>query len=374
MTPRPQAYPDMGAPAVNPNIQRPPHHQPPNGPFPGTGKPQARRRGRSRAGKIGCLGAIAIVVLLAIFAFTTLQRVLDFGSAISKQSPLSTQTGYMGGSDRVNVLIMGYGGSGHDGANLTDSMAIMSILPQSHHTSLISIPRDLWVQNPPNSGQYSKINSVYATAISQGKSVDEAGAIAAQKASVVTGLKVNYWVTINFTGFRDLINAIGGVDVYVPDSFTSLYPKNDDPQIDASYITIHFDKGNQHMDGETAIRYARARKVTDNLAEGTDFARSARQQVIMKAVLAKIKQVSTWPSLFSAMDAMKHTIYSNLSLADLSEFALHMDLNDPNTAHIGLSNQNVLEDFIASDGEAALRPVNGNWNAITDYINKHLYN
>ncbi len=357
----------------------------------------------------------AAVVLLLLFilgaiAIPTTQKVLAFGSAISTQSSLSTQTGYMGTSDRVNILVMGYGGSGHDGAYLTDSMMVMSLIPQSHHTTLISVPRDLWVQNPANSGNYTKINAVYPVAsnnnanpvaggdaaaqkvslvtgldikywmtinfagfrdfinaiggvdvnvpdsfkanypayltdsmmvmslmpqshhttlisvprdlwvqnpansgnytkinavypVASNNNADPVagGDAAAQKVSLVTGLDIKYWMTINFAGFRDFINAIGGVDVNVPDSFKANYPANDDPSINASWKTIQFTKGLHHMDGETAIEYARARYVIDNPAEGTDFARSARQQLIMKAALAKLKDWHTWPSFFSAL-------------------------------------------------------------------------
>lgn len=345
-------------------------------------RPQLKQRPlRSRR---GCLIASVTLLVLAVivgsFAIITTQRVLAFGSAISTQGPLSTQTGYMGTSDRVNLLVMGYGGGNHQGANLTDSMTVISLLPQSHHTTLISVPRDLWVQIPPNSGQYQKINAAYEFASNNGQNPAAGGAAAAQKVSLVTGLNVQYWLTINFTGFRDLINSIGGIDVYVPDSFNACYPKNDDADIDPSWIKIQFNKGMQHMDGETAIRYARAREplavcgqgTSENQAELTDFARSARQQIIIKAALAKVKQVSTWPSLFNALTALQHTIYTNLSLADLTEFALKMDLN---TAHrVGLSNQNVLVDAVSSDGQAILLPMNGDWQAIIDYVKQQLYN
>ena len=345
-------------------------------------RPQLRQRPPRR--RYGCLIASLTVLLLAvivgIFATTTGQRVLAFGSAISTQTPLSTQTGYMGTSDRVNVLVMGYGGGTHQGANLTDSMMVISLLPQSQHTTLISVPRDLWVQIPPNSGQYQKINAAYEDASGNGQNPAAGGDAAAQKVSLVTGLNVKYWLTINFTGFRDLINSIGGIDVYVPDSFNACYPKNDDADINASWIKVQFNKGLQHMDGETAIRYARAREplevcgmgTSENQAELTDFARSARQQIIIKAALAKVKQISTWPSLFNALTALQHTIYTNLSLADLTEFALKMDLG---TAHrVGLSNQNVLVDAVSSDGQDILLPRNGDWQAIIDYVRQQLYN
>ncbi len=353
---------------VNPGAQRYPSAQPQPPLYVGNSKP--KRRGK------GCLisAAVVLLVLFILGAITipTAQKVLAFGSAISTQSPLSTRTGYMGTSNRVNILIMGYGGSGHDGAYLTDSMMVMSLMPQSHHTTLISVPRDLWIQYPPNSGNYTKINAVYPVASQNNADPVAGGDAAAQKVSLVTGLDVQYWMTIHFAGFRDFINAIGGVDVYVPDSFKAHYPANDDPSINASWKTVQFTKGLHHMDGETAIEYARARYVIDNPAEGTDFARSARQQLIMKAALTKLKDWHTWPSFFSALDALKHTIYTNLSLADLAMFALKMDLN--NAHRVGLSFSNVLMDSKSSDGQDILLPQNDNWNLIKTYISQQLYN
>jgi len=320
-----------------------------------------------------------VVVVLSAFTFTTTQRVLAFGSAISTQSPLSSQTGYMGTSDRVNLLVMGYGGTGHDGAYLTDSMVVMSLLPSSHHTTLISVPRDLWVQIPSGSGQYHKINYVYTYGSNNGANAVGGGTAAVQKVSAVTGLDVIYWLTINFQGFRDFINAIGGVDVYVPDSFNACYPKNDDASVDPSWIKIQFNKGWQHMNGATAIMYARAREpvevcgkgTSENQAELTDFGRSARQQIIIKAALDKVKQTSTWPSLYNALTALQRAVYTNLSLADLAEFALKMDLT--NAHRVGLSNQNVLVDATAPDGEYILQPASS-WQAVQDYVKQQLYN
>jgi len=321
---------------------------------------------------ITSLVVLLLVCIIGVLTITTAQRVLAFGSAISTQSPLSTQTSYMGTGDRVNLLVMGFGGSGHDGAYLTDSMLVMSLLPQSHHTTLISVPRDLWVQIPPGSGQYHKINAAYEYGSNNNAKPADGGNAAAAKISLVTGLDVKYWLTINFQGFREFIDSIGGIDVYVPDSFTANYPANDDPNINPNWIKVHFSKGMQHMNGETAIRYARARYVLDNPAEGTDFARSARQQIMIKAALSKVKQMSTWPSLYNALNALQHTIYTNMSLADLMQFALKMDLT--NAHRVGLSNQNVLASGTAPDGEYILKPANGNWQAIVDYVKQQLYN
>ncbi|HEX6554189.1 MAG TPA: LCP family protein [Ktedonobacteraceae bacterium] len=352
-----------------PGAQRNPYPQ--QGQVP-PGAPQQRPRRRRKGCLITSLVVLLLVCIIGVLTITTAQRVLAFGSAISTQSPLSTQTSYMGTGDRVNLLVMGYGGSGHDGAYLTDSMVVMSLLPQSHHTTLISVPRDLWVQIPPGSGQYHKINAAYEYGSNNNAKPADGGNAAAAKVSLVTGLDVKYWLTINFQGFREFIDAIGGIDVYVPDSFTANYPANDDPSINPNWIKVHFSKGMQHMNGETAIRYARARYVLDNPAEGSDFARSARQQIMIKAALSKVKQMSTWPSLYNALNALQRTIYTNMSLADLMQFALKMDLT--NAHRVGLSNQNVLANGTAPDGEYILKPANGNWQAIVDYVRQQLYN
>ncbi|HTK07980.1 MAG TPA: LCP family protein [Ktedonobacteraceae bacterium] len=341
-----------------------------------------RRRGRTRRGcAIGCLSVLLLLVILGCFLVNIVQRTLAFGTAISTEPPLSTQTSYMGTTDRTNLLVLGYGGGAHDGSYLTDSIVAISVQPQSHHTSLVSVPRDLWVQYPPNSGNYTKINSIYELASSNNKNVSLGGGAIAQKVSLITGMNVKYWLTIDFTGFKQVIDSIGGIDVYVPDSFNACYPKNDDAEVDASWIKVQFNKGMQHMNGATAIEYARAREplevcgmgTSENLAELTDFGRSARQQIIMKAVLSKVKESSTWPHMYDAMSALQKTIHTNMSLADLASFALKMDLNDPKSARIGLSNQNVLEDSQTSGGEYILAPANNDWGAIPPYIQQHLY-
>jgi LCP family protein required for cell wall assembly len=281
-------------------------------------------------------------------------------------------SGDMSSNNRTNLLILGYGGGVHDGAYLTDSLLVVSLLPQSHHTSLVSIPRDLWVENPYTT--QSKINAIYTVASKNNQDPDNGGKALTDKVSTITGLDVKHWMTIDFTGFRELIDSIGGIDVYVPDSFSAQYPNNDDAAQDASWKTVTFTQGNQHMDGETAIEYARARYVTDNLAEGTDFARSARQQIIIKAVQSQMKQITTWPKLLAALDALEKSIRTNLSLADLMQFTLDMDLNSPQTAHIGLSVDNVLVNATASDGQSILLPQKNNFGIVADYVQQNLYN
>ena len=145
-------------------------------------------------------------------------RFADFGSAISQQAPFSTQTNYMTGGGRINLLVLGYGGVGHDGAYLTDSMIVMSLVPGDHATTIISVPRDLWVQVPPNSGQYAKINTAYDDGLNTGYNGlpagrDAGGAEATEKVGEVLGIPITYWITMDFDGFRQLVDALGGIDI-----------------------------------------------------------------------------------------------------------------------------------------------------------------
>jgi LCP family protein required for cell wall assembly len=248
---------------------------------------------------------------------------------------------------------------------------VMSLVPDANATTLISVPRDLWVQVPPDTGQYAKINTAYADGLFNGYSGEPAGRVAAgdeaaRKVSDVLGLPVHFWLTIDFSGFRRLVDALGGVSITVPTAFTAQYPANDDPRIDPSWKIIHFAAGPQHMDGERAIEYARARYVLDPASEGSDFARSARQQLLLRAILGRAREITAWPGLTGAMDALQSSLYTNLSLADLVRFTQKLDF--AHAAHIGLSDANMLVDAQSSDGQDILLPVNGDWDAVHRFI------
>ncbi len=377
----PLPYAGVEAPApITPPLPRtgihgslpPPHStfRPRDHPLPPSG-PGRRSPWKRRLVAIALIGTLVVLLLGGL----AMHRMSDFGLAISQQAPFSTQTNFMSGSGRINLLVLGYGGVGHDGAYLTDSMILISLIPSDHATTVISVPRDLWVQVPPNSGQYAKINTAYQDGFYNGYNglpagQNAGGTEAAEKVGEVVGLPVNYWLTMNFDGFRSLVDSLGGVEINVPVAFTAQYPVNDDPAINANWKIIHFNTGPQHMDGEQAIEYARARYVLSPLSQGTDFARSVRQQQLISAILARARQVSAWPSLLNATNALQNAIYTNLSLTDLALFSEKLDLS--HAGHVGLTNQNVLVSAQSSDGQDILLPINGDWGTIASYVNSNL--
>lgn len=188
-------------------------------------------------------------------------------------------------NDRINILLLGMGGENHDGGYLTDTIMLGSLKPSTKEVALFSIPRDLTV---PVNGSWQKINSINAYA--EQKLKGSGSEATSQAISELFDAPINYYVRVDFDGFINIINEIGGIDVNVENTFDDyMYPirgKEDDPNYYARYEHLHFDKGLQKMDGTTALKYARSRHALG--LEGNDFARAKRQQIILEAVKEKL--------------------------------------------------------------------------------------
>ena len=303
----------------------------------------------------------SIAIGMILYTLIAVHRLADFGAAISPQSPFSTQTQWMGGAARINMVILSYGGPGHDGPYLTDSLLVISYLPTNGSTALLSVPRDLWVQVPPNSGNYAKLNTAYAYGYEHGGTA-VAGTLASGKVSTVLGIAVPYWVSIDFGGFERLIDAAGGVNVDVPAAFDASYSPNYTP-------SQHFAAGMTHMDGVLALAYARARYCIPAVAAG-DFARSARQQQLVMAIANNLRSPALSFRANAVMDALQPVVASNLSLADLVLLFTKASLSG--ARHIELTTQNVLQDAQSNDGQDILLPQNDDWSTIITYVQAQL--
>src|SRR5581483_9057759 len=319
----------------------------------GLRKPGARR-------KFIDYGAAVLLVVLAL-GFAVSQQLYAFASAMSPQSPLSSQVNFSG-SSRLNLLVLVYDGGDAPGSDITDSMVIISLQPQTGKTALISVPRDFGVHLPLDTKLYFKIDAAYQTGLALGDGKEGPGRVAGgdlavRKVSQVTGLSVPYWMTLDLQGFRQVVDALGGVDIDVPCAFTAL-------------DTVHFSAGWQRMDGARAMAYARERQVVDNPAEDSDFARSARQRQLVEAIVARMNQVSSWPNFLRVLHSLQNSIYTNLSARDLSVFVRKVDR--AHTKSIGLTTQNVLENVTAPGGLQILAPKNGDAGLIPRYIQQQL--
>lgn len=187
--------------------------------------------------------------------------------------------------DRVNVLILGLGGQKNEPSGLTDTIIFSSFDKNGGNGLLLSLPRDIWI-----SDMRAKLNTAYY----YGNSSDGLGVEWAKKyVSQITGQNIHYSVVVSFDGFVKIIDLFGGVDVFVDRSFTDeKYPREEAglkcavADTACFYETVSFEKGRQHFDGATALKFSRSRN--SGGVEGSDFARAARQQKIIVAVKDKL--------------------------------------------------------------------------------------
>jgi LCP family protein required for cell wall assembly len=203
----------------------------------------------------------------------------------------------------TNILIMGKAGGSNAGPDLTDTMIFASLALTKPQISLVSIPRDLWMQDIKtkiNSAYYwGKTGSPYVDATQSGAGIGFAKIITSE----VVGEPIQYGVVIDFSAFKDIIDAIGGIEVNVVTSFTdTFYPvagrENDicggDPKLSCRYMTVSFNDGPQTMNGEKALQFVRSRHAEG--IEGTDLAREDRQQKVIDAIKNKISKPSVFLS------------------------------------------------------------------------------
>lgn len=262
---------------------------------------------------LSIIGGIILIFGLG-FLIINLVKSLDFGSFIfSFGQELSKDE-----HQKTNFLLIGTGGEGHDGANLTDTLIVASLDQQNKQVKMISIPRDLYVDLADTGGQ--RINKVYDTYLNEG----ETGAIEKLEETItkITGAEIQYYVKVDFDGFVKIIDALGGVEVNVEDTIHDpFYPKGET----IYYETFHIDAGLQTLDGETALKYARSRKTT------SDFDRARRQQQLMAAVKDKALSLDllTNPDklqkLYSSIDS---SIETDLTVSEILELGkLSQDIN-----------------------------------------------
>ncbi len=250
-------------------------------------------------------------------------RAAAFNDAVSTAGfPSSALFGSLNGDERVNVVLIGYGGAEHDGPFLADSIQVLSIDPVTDTTTTIPIPRDLWIEGIASYPQNGKVNEVFAAGVAEG-GLQRGGDLMAEVLSDVTGLQIEHWLSIDFDGFRDMVDAVGGVTIDNPVEFS--YTNNGTSHQAGDWSLGTFPAGEIHLDGAQALAYSRAR-FTSVQAESTDFARSARQARVLAALKSELGdgRVSSLLPGLRLMDAMEGRVLTDLSVIDLALLAPHL--------------------------------------------------
>lgn len=309
-------------------------------------------------------GGIVFVFIL-IFLIVQLVRSLDFtGIIFSFGKALQTDN-----SGKTNILLAGIGGEGHDGAYLTDTIIVAGIDSKNKMVSMLSIPRDLFIETK-QTGR-TRINEVmYQGMAKYGEK--EGMNILKDTVSQLTGLNIQYYARINFDGFVEIVDSLGGVDVDVAnDIYDPEFPLGETTQ----YQTFSLSKGLQHLDGITALKYARSRHGT----AGGNVGRAARQQQLLFAIKDKalsLNILTNTGKMQEIFNLVADSIDTNLSFAEIIELAKmskDMDKNaafplvitDDPTECAGLVYTPAREYF---NGASVLLPAGGNYDHIHLFI------
>ncbi len=261
--------------------------------------------------------------------------------------------------DRVNFMLLGIGGAGHDGPQLSDTIIFASLKPSTSDVGMMSIPRDLAIPIPGYGWRKINHTNYFGELEDPGHGARYASGVIGD----LIGQDVNYYVKIDFDGFEQFIDALGGVDVYVETAFVdSQYPTSN-----KLIQTVRFQEGWQHMDGETALQYARSRH--GNNGEGSDFARSRRQQKILLAVKDKVFSANTIlnPKRVSDLIAtVKDNVETNLSTWEILRLAgFARELNPDEIAHYVLDSGPESPLYQTNlNGAYVLLPDNDDWSGI----------
>ena len=282
---------------------------------------------------------------------------------------------------RVNILMAGNSADdpGHDGANLTDSIMILSIDTKNHTAFMVSVPRDLWIAIPGDG--HSKINRVYPAGQENNFSADgyPSGGMG-QLEQVIQknlGITCHYYALVDYTALRDAVNAVGGIDITIKSSDPrGLY----DPNLDwgTNQPLVKLSNGVHHLDGRAALNLARARgdSYRSYGYEQSDFTRTQMQREIILAIRHKATSagVLTNPVKLSELfDAVGKNVKTDLTLSNVRRlYDVTKDINQSSIQSVGLNDaggKNLLSNYTSSDGQAALIPAAG----LDDFSNIRTY-
>jgi LCP family protein required for cell wall assembly len=342
------------------------------------GKWYAIRRWSLRSGL--AIGAVMLLVggFLGIKTWHQLHKVLKGGgTAAALQSNVKPQLLKGEGDGRINFLLLGRGGDGHDGPDLTDTILVASIDPVNKTAALVSVPRDLWVTGP--NGGATKINAIYANAkyAYQAKNskdaagADNAGQAAiAQQVTTVLGIPIHYHVLMDFQAFKEAVDAVGGVDINVPADLI-------DPTMawENGWNATLAKKGLDHMGGTQALMYVRSR----HTSERGDFDRTERQRLLIEALSQKVLSAGTYTNplkISQLLSAFGNHVSTDLSVNDsLRLMTILKGVRGQAIQSVGLADppNNYVQTGMAGNASVVL-PTAGqdNYAAIQNYIRNTL--
>jgi len=223
----------------------------------------------------------------------------------------------------INILVLGTDERPNEGAaHRTDTIILATLDQESQTAGMLSIPRDLYVPLA-STGITTKINLAYG--LGEEENYPGGGPqLIMDTVSTIVGEPINYYVRVNFDGFVQIVDLIGGIDINVP---KTIHDDDFPTATEGITETFHLDAGFQHLDGATALKYSRTRNVDD------DYGRSGRQQDVIRAVLDKVRSAEMIPTLLAnapaLLNTLRTTVDTNVPIDKLVELATWINENPP---------------------------------------------
>jgi LCP family protein required for cell wall assembly len=322
-------------------------------------RPVRRASGGNGTGRV-VLALVLVLALLGVGWFAT-QWLLGNKDGNLLASLLSGRGSKLVGEEdgHVNFLLMGNAGDpSHDGPDLTDTIMVASYDTDKKFLSLFSLPRDLYVSVPNNGSM--KINAVYETG--KRKLNDGPGTLA-KTVEEVLGIKIPYYMRIDFAGFSELVDKLGGISVSVKKDLSDpFYPAPND-----GYQLVEFKAGDYTMDGENALKYVRSRKTT------SDFDRAIRQQGVMVSIRNKAMDLELLTAPSKAMEilgVLDNHFETNLKKSEVERMlSLFVDLDPANVSSKVFDDSPAGLLYATRVGEAyALKPINDDYSKLAEFV------
>ncbi len=249
------------------------------------------------------------------------------------------------GTDRVNILLLGIDKRDDEpiAGTRSDTMMLASIDPVSKSAALISLPRDMWVTIPGCtyregcSGGQQRINVAHAVGGPE---------LAVQTVSTDFGVPIQHYARVDFHGFQQMVDAVGGVVIDVD------WPVKDDeyPTPDYGYMRIYFGPGPQLMDGSQALEYARSRHGMN------DFARAGRQQKVILSVRNRVLQLDMLSKAPQLVGIAQNSVTTDLSPVEMLELGKLVSQIDRDKITNLVIDTNYVRPFVGEDGADLLDP------------------
>lgn len=334
----------------------------------------SKRSGMAVAGLVIVTGSVLLVL-----GYINLHKIFRGGakSAAALQANVDPSLLKGEGDGRINILLLGRGGGGHEAPDLTDTIMLASIDPVNHKASLLSVPRDLWVDLPGYGAM--KINAAFETGeykylgkmvnnTTDPKAIQAGFDMTDQVVEQVLGVPIHYNMVVDFQAFKQAINTVGGISVVVPSQLydpTMAWENHGNP--------VLAQPGIHSFDGSQALLYVRSRETS------SDFARSSRQRAVLVALKSKAVSLGTLSNPFKISQLMSdfgNNAQTDLSLNDASRlYQIIKGINADQTVSVDLDTPP--HNFVttaAINGQSVVEPRAGmfSYKEIQDFVHNEL--